>query len=123
MSSSFHHIDPRSLLDAIGNDSATFVHLIGMFQRATPQARDALLAAVEGGDLPRARRLAHEMRGNVVIFGATGLAAELASLEQALADGPPPAIQLARCQQQIDAVLAEMQAALAQHGAPPANPN
>lgn len=116
MTPTFHHIDPRSLLDAIGNDSATFVHLIGMFQRSTPQARDALLEAVAAGDYQRASRLVHEMRGNVVIFGASGLAAELASLEQALAEGAPAAHQLARCQALIEAVLAEMQAALAEYG-------
>ena len=113
----FQHIDPRSLLDAIGDDRATFAHLIGMFLSATPPARDALLAAIATDDREGARRLAHQMRGNVVIFGAADLAAELSSLEKALSDGPAPAVQAARCHTLIDAVLEEMEAALAQNGA------
>jgi HPt (histidine-containing phosphotransfer) domain-containing protein len=116
MQEQFQHIDPASLLDAIGNDRATFSHLIGMFQRATPLARDRLLAAVAQDDRESASRVAHEMRGNVVIFGATTLAAELSRLEQALRDGPAPALQMERVQLQLDAVLGEMQAALALHG-------
>ncbi len=112
MSPQFHHIDPRSLLDAIGDDRATFAHLIGMFLRATPPARDALLAAIDADERDTARRLAHEMRGNVVIFGAADLAAELSSLEKSLADGPAPPFQAGRCRTLIDAVLAEMALAL-----------
>ena len=118
MATQFHHIDPRSLLDAIGNDRATFAHLIGMFQRSTPQSRDALVAAVAADERDTARRLAHEMRGNVVIFGASSLAAELSRLEQALNDGPAPVSQMTRCIVLIDAVLAEMQAALDENGVP-----
>lgn len=115
MAHAFQHIDPRSLLDAIGNDNATFIHLIGMFQRATPPARDALFEAIASGEHARAGRLAHEMRGNVVIFGATELAVELSALEQTLVAGAAPtAPQVTRCQLLIDAVLTEMQAALAQ---------
>jgi len=117
MATQYHHIDPRSLLDAIGNDRATFAHLIGMFQRSTPHSRDALLAAIASDERDAARRLAHEMRGNVVIFGAATLAAELARLEQALDDGPAPVSQMTRCNVLIDAVLAEMQAALDENGA------
>ncbi|WP_426197371.1 Hpt domain-containing protein [Massilia sp. DWR3-1-1] len=116
MAISFQHIDPRSLLEAIGNDRATFAHLIGMFLRSTPQTRDALLAAAAADERATARRLAHEMRGNVVIFGATRLAAELSSLEHALDDGAAPAAQIARCQDLIEGVLAEMQAALLENG-------
>ncbi len=114
MAHAFQHIDPRSLLDAIGNDTATFIHLIGMFQRATPPARDALFEAIASADHARAGRMAHEMRGNVVIFGATELALALAGLEQTLLEGAPTASQVSRCEQLIEAVLAEMQAALAQ---------
>jgi HPt (histidine-containing phosphotransfer) domain-containing protein len=118
MAHQFHHIDPRSLLDAIGNDRATFVHLIGMFLRSTPPARDALAAALAGDDRDTARRLAHELRGNVVIFGATDLAANLAHLEKSLDDGPAPPALAVHCNGLIDAVLAEMALALGEDGTP-----
>lgn len=117
MAPQFHHIDPRSLLDAIGADRDTFVHLVGMFLRSTPQSRDALAAALAADQREPARRLAHELRGNVVIFGATDLAANLAQLEKALGDGAAPPALAAHCHALIDAVLDEMRQALDQQGA------
>ena len=64
-----------------------------------------------------ARRLAHELRGNVVIFGATDLAANLAQLEKALGDGAAPPALAAHCHALIDAVLDEMRQALDQQAA------
>ncbi|MFL6708447.1 MAG: Hpt domain-containing protein [Massilia sp.] len=112
MAFQFQHIDPRSLIDAVGGERATFEHLVGMFLRSTPPARDALQAALAADDRDSARRLAHQLRGNVVIFGATELSAALAALEQALHAGPAPAPASNYCLALIDAVLAEMNAAL-----------
>lgn len=134
MPSTFQHIDPRGLIDAVGGDRSTFDHLVGMFLRSTPATRDSLQAALEEaqslaqGEAQRpvlqagvhadpratARRLAHQLRGNVVIFGASALAASLSTLEQALHDGVPSAQLQAHCLGLIDAVLAEMRAALAE---------
>lgn len=108
----YQHINPRSLLDAIGGDRDTFTHLIGMFLRGTPKSRDALAAAIAADERDKARRLAHEIRGNVVIFGGSSLAGALAALEQALHQGPAPAEQAAGALAMIDATLAEMKRAL-----------
>lgn len=116
MTATFQQIDPRSLFDAIGGDHATFLHLIGMFLRSAPTTRDALMAALAADQRQQARRLAHEMRGNVVIFGAAELAGALAQLEHALEAGPAPAALVAHCLALIEAVLAEMAAARAEHG-------
>jgi two-component system sensor histidine kinase/response regulator len=113
MTTSFHHIDPNRLLASIGGDRATMLHLFGMFLRATPRARDAMAEAIAADERDKARRLAHEMRGNVVIFGATELAGTLSQLEQSLHEGPAPAELAQRCLVMIDAVCAEMSAAVA----------
>lgn len=114
MTSTFQHIDPRSLIDAVGGDRATFEHLVGMFLRSTPGSRAALQAALDADERDSARRLAHQLRGNVVIFGAADLAAALSALEQALHEGAAPAPLKTHCLALIDAVLAEMRAALAE---------
>lgn len=118
MITEFQHIDPRSLLDAIGGDRATLAHLAGMFLRSTPPKRDALVAALADDQREPACRLAHELRGNVVIFGATELAGALSRLEQALHQGAAPPAQVQQCLALIDAVLAEMAAVLEQADPP-----
>jgi HPt (histidine-containing phosphotransfer) domain-containing protein len=115
MQTPFQHINPRGLIDAVGGDRAAFDHLVGMFLRSTPASRDSLQAALAADEREPARRLAHQLKGNVVIFGATELAGALTALEQSLHAGPAPAVQANYCLALIDAVLDEMRAAL-EHG-------
>src|SRR5450830_80157 len=115
MQTQFQHINPRALIDAVGGDRAAFEHLVGMFLRSTPASRDTLQAALAADERATARALAHQLRGNVVIFGAVELSVALSALEQHLHTGPAPAAQANYCLALIDAVLDEMRAAL-EHG-------
>jgi HPt (histidine-containing phosphotransfer) domain-containing protein len=113
----YKHINPQSVIDAVGGDHATFLHLVGMFLNSTPAARDQLQAALAADQREPASRLAHQIRGNAIIFGATELAGALSALEQSLHEGTAPLEQAEQCLALIEAVLAEMRAAVEHGGA------
>ena len=77
-----------TLAALIGDDDPAFLaELLDDFLAGTPGQLDALGAALDGGDLETARRVAHTLKSTAATFGATELSEACRAVEAASRDG------------------------------------
>ena len=77
-----------TLAALIGDDDPAFLaELLDDFLAGTPGQLDALGAALDGGDLETARRVAHTLKSTAATFGATELSEACRRVEAAARDG------------------------------------
>ena len=69
------------LLDRVENDEDLLVELLGLFQEDLPASREALQAAIKGGDLGEIERAAHRLKGMLANLSAKRTAALAAEIE------------------------------------------
>ena len=108
-------VHPARALDraaglAAAGDETLYHRLLANFQKDHHLAADELRAAAQAGDLKRAHRLAHTLKGVAAMIGAADLSAAARRLEESLADGisEPPEDQLRSLAGELTVVLAEL---------------
>ena len=80
---------PEALDDACGGDRAIIVPILSTFLAEGPVDLDRLIRALDGGDRPALRAVAHALKGACLTVGAEALSLACARLE-ALDTAPPP---------------------------------
>jgi signal transduction histidine kinase/DNA-binding NarL/FixJ family response regulator len=86
-SSRFTLWDPDALRQLFGHDEARLTRLLGVFRDGVKRDGEAVLAALEAGDLGGAAAAAHRLKGAARMAGARRLAELLAVVESAAKDG------------------------------------
>ena len=86
--------DLRRAQDAFGNPA--FVReLVELFRSRTPGKLDQVRDALAAGDAASVERVAHALRSNCAMLGASGMAAAAARMEEAAAKGDLAAADVA----------------------------
>jgi HPt (histidine-containing phosphotransfer) domain-containing protein len=83
-------IDPAvldGLVESTGGDPEFVSALLETFAEEAPRLLEELRGALAARDAPTARRAAHTLKTNAATFGAAGLAAQCADLENRAAAG------------------------------------
>lgn len=75
------------LLDRVENDEDLLTELFALFQEDLPESREALGAAIDGGDLGEIERAAHRLKGMLANLSAKPTAALAAEIESAARAG------------------------------------
>jgi len=89
-----------------------YLDLLRKFLDGQAGAVDALRAALAGGDLALAERVAHTLKGTAGNIGASALEAEAAAVEAGLRDGRPVAVELDRLAGTLATFSGHLRAAL-----------
>jgi len=79
--------DPEALRQLFGNDQARLSKLLGTFREGVLRDGDAVIAALEAGDLAAAAAAAHRLKGAARMAGARRLAELTAEIEGAAKGG------------------------------------
>ena len=79
--------DRAGLLERVGGDEELAAEVVRLFLAASPSELNALAAAADAGDAPRAARHAHSLKGASANAGAASLAVQAARVEQAARAG------------------------------------
>jgi HPt (histidine-containing phosphotransfer) domain-containing protein len=100
-------VDVEGLYRRLGNDGAAVEEILNAFARETPGLIAQLSDAVSAGELDRARRLAHSLKGSLLWIGAAEAASAAHTLESDASDSPsvPPEETLARLRSNIEPLL------------------
>lgn len=80
------------LLDRVEGDEDLLRELLALFQEDLPASREALQAAMDGGDLGEIERAAHRLKGMLANLSAGGAASFAAEIESAARAGNAPKI-------------------------------
>ncbi len=80
-------IDQKSALARLGHNEKLYQRLLALFPENQGQAVQNLRQALQAGDLPTARRLAHTLKGTAATLGAEQLSLAAKNLELACAEG------------------------------------
>ncbi len=108
--------DRAELLDRIGGNVAVFKDLVALFNQELPAQINALLRAVDRGDLDDVERRAHRVRGALLNLGAhqAGRAAEALEAIARSGDRQHQLAALENLQQACTALHAALAAAAAE---------
>jgi HPt (histidine-containing phosphotransfer) domain-containing protein len=100
-------IDIEGLLRRLGNDEAAVEEILNAFARETPGLIAQLSDAVSAGELDRARRLAHSLKGSLLWIGAAeaASAAHTLELDTSVGSSVPPKETLSRLRSNIEPLL------------------
>ena len=104
----------------LGGDEELYARLIAVFLRDTPGDRVRLAAALDSSDASAVSLLAHSLKGNAGVVGATTAVARARELEHAARAGETA--RFAACSQALDAALDAALAGFAAKGHQPAAP-
>ena len=96
----------KGWIDGWGPDF--LAELIGLFLQAAPETLATLEAAHAGGELPRAARAAHTLRGSGLQFGAVRLADLCLDFERAADSGGDTAVLLAEIKREFTKVVEDL---------------
>ena len=109
-------IDFDRLLDRCAGDSGFALQMLGKFRDRLPADQRQVTAAVESGDLARARQLAHALKGAAASLGAGGVQACAAEIEEELLSEPLDSsrICLARLDREVSRCLDALQQLLSE---------
>ena len=107
-------------LENLGGDVELYDRLASIFLRDTPVDRQRLREALGAADLEATVRLAHALKGNAGVIGATPAAIRARDLERAAREGRLEAF--ATLVPALEAELDRVQAGLAARGVVPAAP-
>uniref|UniRef100_I2PYL9 histidine kinase n=1 Tax=Desulfovibrio sp. U5L TaxID=596152 RepID=I2PYL9_9BACT len=107
-------------LENLGEDVELYDRLASIFLRDTPVDRQRLRASLDAADLEATIRLAHGLKGNAGVIGATPAASRARDLERAAREGRMEAF--AALTEALEAELDRVQAGLAARGIAPAAP-
>ena len=83
--------DPEALRQLFGQDEARLARLLASFREGVKRDSEAVLAAVDAGDLAGAAASAHRLKGAARMAGARRLAELLGEIEGAAKGGEPAA--------------------------------
>ena len=111
-------LDAVAGLMRVSGKTGRYVGLLRRFMTGNAGAGADLRAALAGGDITRAERLAHTLKGSAGNLGATRVAAAAAEVETAVREGRPSE-EATRAADGLERALADLFAALAA-GLPPA---
>ncbi len=104
----------------LGGDEALYTRLISVFLRDTPGDRARLAAALDASDAAGTALVAHSLKGNAGVVGATTAVARARDLEHAARAGETA--RFAACRQALDVALDAALAGFAAKGHEPAAP-
>ena len=82
------------LLDRVEGDRELLVELFGLFLEELPGNRDALLKAIDAGDLEKTAGAAHKMKGMLANLSAFHMASLASEIELAARARDPAKMQL-----------------------------
>jgi HPt (histidine-containing phosphotransfer) domain-containing protein len=112
-------IDVAGGIARLMGDSALFARVLARFGKEYRGMPDAIRGALDSGDMPLALRLAHTLKGAAGLIEAVPLRRSAQALEQALRGNvDDPYARLAQLDGALDAVLHELDTALALAPAP-----
>ena len=115
-------LDQQLGLRRVLGRQALYRELLGKFARTQDRVPAQIRSALQAGDAALARRLAHTLRGLAGNLGASGLQAQAAEVEGAIAAGDALAAlepALAQLAATLDPLVVALRAALPDAGAPP----
>ena len=103
-------LDWGSALEAVGGDDELLAKVIGGFLGQHPSLVAELRAALEAGDLPVVRRVAHTIAGSLRSFDGARVVALAAALEDCCREGAPAPVAAAwgALEPELDAVVGEL---------------
>ena len=103
-------LDWGSALEAVGGDDELLAKVIGGFLGQHPSLVAELRAALEAGDLPVVRRVAHTIAGSLRSFDGARVVALAAALEDCCREGGPAPVAAAwgALEPELDAVVGEL---------------
>ncbi len=103
-------LDWGSALEAVGGDDELLAKVIGGFLGQHPSLVAELRAALEAGDLPVVRRVAHTIAGSLRSFDDARVVALAAALEDRCLEGAPAPVADAwgTLEPELDAVVGEL---------------
>ena len=104
----------------LGGDEELYARLISVFLRDTPGDRARLAAALDASDAAGTALLAHSLKGNAGVVGASAAVARARDLEHAARAGETA--RFAACRQALDVALDAALAGFAAKGHEPAAP-
>ncbi|QJE00237.1 Hpt domain-containing protein [Massilia forsythiae] len=104
-------IDHAGAIARLMGDGALLARVLARFRNEYRPAAARIRAALDGGDVPLALRLAHTLKGAAGLIEAVPLRRAAQALEQVLrADGADPYPHLARLERALERVLRELDA-------------